>query len=128
MNYSYCLAAVVLVICAGVHSIVGERLLIIPLLKRELPPFFGSVPLARRTLRMAWHILTVVWLGMAALLVLAANPLADLRAGVPIVLAGVCLTMAALSLAVTRGAHLLSWMGSLTVAGLILFGAYFSRV
>lgn len=127
MSYSFLIAAAIFIFGAVVHSVAGEKLLITPLLKRDLPPFLGSVTLARRTLRMAWHLTTVVWLGMAALLLMLANPLVDLRNLVPIVLAVVCIAMAALSLAVTRGTHFLSWVGSLVAAALILYGSYLSR-
>ncbi len=123
MNYLFLAAAGVFVFGAIIHSLVGEKLLIIPLLRGDIPPFLGSVRLARRTLRMAWHLTTVVWLGIAALLALVANPSIDLHFAVPAVLLAVCVATAALSLAVTRGTHLLSWAGSLIAAGLIFFGA-----
>ena len=124
MSYPFLIAAAIFVFGAVVHSVVGEKLLIVPLLKGDVPPFLGSVKLARRTLRMAWHLTTVVWFGIAALLVVLANPAVDLRSTVPAVLVGVCVAMTALSLVVTRGTHLLSWVGPLLAAGLIFFGAF----
>ena len=47
-----------------VHSVLGEKLLLGPLFKRgELPKLLGSATFARRTLRFAWHLTTVLLVG-----------------------------------------------------------------
>ena len=119
MSYLFLGAASLLFFAAWVHSLVGEHLLVIPLLKGDVPPFFGSATLARRTLRMVWHLLTVVWLGLVALLVVLADPAVDLQRAVPWVLIVVCVATAALSLTITRGKHVLSWLAPLAAAVLI---------
>ncbi len=54
---------------AVLHSALGERLLLAPLFAAP----FGPVPigrtLARRTLRFAWHLTSVAWVAIAAMLV-----------------------------------------------------------
>jgi hypothetical protein len=71
---------------------------------------------------MAWHLTTVVWWGVGALLVLVA------RAGpsvpvplVGVVLAATCLASAFVSLVLARGRHL-SWVAFLAIAALIWLG------
>ena len=52
---------------ALVHSVLGERCILIRLFRRtDLPPLFGSDDFTKRTLRFAWHLTSVVWLGVAA--------------------------------------------------------------
>ncbi len=69
------LVAAALVIALGlVHSVLGERYILIRLFRRtDLPHLFGSDLFTRRTLRFAWHLTTVVWFGVAALLIIAAR-------------------------------------------------------
>ena len=50
------------------HSYLGERYLLIRLFRQPLPKLFGSDDFTRKTLRFAWHITGVAWLGFAALL------------------------------------------------------------
>jgi len=67
-------AALLLVGISFAHSYLGERYLLMRLFRRcELPRLFGSAEYTQRTLRFAWHVTSVAWLGFAALLVLAAQ-------------------------------------------------------
>jgi hypothetical protein len=57
-----------------VHSILGERYILVRLFRRnDLPKLFGGTAFTIRTLRFAWHITTVAWWGFAAILVLLAR-------------------------------------------------------
>jgi hypothetical protein len=112
LDYFLLFAASVFVFGGFVHSIVGEKLLVIPLLQRELPKFLGSERMARDTVRMAWHLTTVWWLGVAGLLVVLATPGVDLRLGIRWVLIGTCAASALNSFVFTRGKHVISWAGS----------------
>ena len=65
------IASVLLVLCGLVHSILGERYILIRLFKRDnLPHLFGSDQFTKGTLRFAWHITSLAWFGFAALLLL----------------------------------------------------------
>ncbi len=109
------LAALLLVGISAAHSYLGERYLLMRLFRRcELPKLFGSAEYTRRTLRFAWHVTSVAWLGFAALLVLAA------RAPVPTatlgwVIGAVFGTHFAIALFGSRGRHY-SWVVFLAVA------------
>lgn len=98
------------------HSALGERYLLRRLFRRPLPPLFGSDDFTRRTLRFAWHVLSVAWLGMAALMLLLAR--APLDAGGRLALLAIAATLAAtalLTLVVSQGRHA-SWVVELGVA------------
>lgn len=113
-------------LCAGValaHSYLGERYVLIRLLRRtDLPHLFGSDLFTRRTLRFAWHVTSIAWLGFGALLLAAA--LAEPVAG-PTGLRIVAATFAATALAVlagSRGRHL-AWVAFAAMAALVWLGA-----
>ncbi|TSD87415.1 hypothetical protein FFK22_017230 [Mycobacterium sp. KBS0706] len=68
-------AALLLVVTAVVHSVVGERRLISPVLARH--DGILKSPLARFVLRFAWHITSVAWIVIALILaVLVLDPTA----------------------------------------------------
>ncbi|KAF7788804.1 hypothetical protein PRUB_a1875 [Pseudoalteromonas rubra] len=69
------LAATLLVLVSLAHSYLGERFILIRLFKRNnLPQLFGSSDFTIRTLRFAWHLTSIAWLGFAALLIALASP------------------------------------------------------
>lgn len=76
---AYLLCAALLTFCIGVaHSWLGEVKLIGPLTAPETRSgMLAQSGLARNVLRFAWHITTIAWWGLAAVLVLLAQqPLA----------------------------------------------------
>ncbi|MFD2168275.1 hypothetical protein ACFSJY_18605 [Thalassotalea euphylliae] len=69
------LAATLIVFIGIAHSYLGERYILIRLFKRDnLPKLFGSDRFTIQTLRFAWHITSLAWLGLAAVLILLASP------------------------------------------------------
>ncbi|HET6404241.1 MAG TPA: hypothetical protein VFH78_06300 [Candidatus Thermoplasmatota archaeon] len=63
------LAAFLIASISLAHSYLGERYILIRLFRRpDLPKLFGSDRFTKRTLRFAWHITSVAWLGLAAAL------------------------------------------------------------
>ena len=75
MNTALVCAAGLILALGAVHSILGERYILSRLFRRsDLPRLFGSDLFTRRTLRFAWHLTTLAWLGFAALLLAAARP------------------------------------------------------
>jgi hypothetical protein len=89
------------------HSILGERYIISWLLRHDLPRLFGGTEFAARTIRFAWHVTTVLCLGVAAVLMLFA-----LNAPESMAVAVIGWTLVAcgmLPLLFTRGRHL-SWI------------------
>lgn len=119
------LLAALLVVCVGAaHSYLGERLILMRLFRRcALPPVFGSADMTRRTLRVVWHLATVAWLGLAAVLVLLAWPGAGTGA-IGLVVAATFLVHGLVGLIGSRGKHL-SWIAFLAIAllaGLAVLG------
>jgi hypothetical protein len=103
MKASLLIAAALLLLLGLVHSVLGERYILMRLFRRDnLPRLFGSDVFTKRTLRFAWHLTTVVWLGVAVLLVrLAGGP----APGVPEIGATVAVTAAASALVALVGSR-----------------------
>lgn len=103
------LLAVILIVLIGVaHSFLGERYILIRLFRRPLPKLFGSDDFTKKTLRFAWHITTVAWLGFGAILMqIHGGYLSRVN-----ILAAIGITFgisAAVALVASRGRHL-SWV------------------
>src|SRR5688572_8756408 len=74
MRVALIIASLLILALGVVHSYLGERYIIVRLLRRsDLPRLFGSDEFTRHTLRFAWHLTTVVWLGVALLLLVMAQ-------------------------------------------------------
>lgn len=104
-----------------VHSVAGERFLLVPLFRRELPRLLGDRALTRQTLRFAWHEMTVALWAVGALLVAAADG-AISAAEVARTLAAAFAVNAVISFVVSRGRHL-SWAAFAAVAVAAWLGA-----
>ncbi|MEO6170268.1 MAG: hypothetical protein ABIO84_04975 [Lysobacter sp.] len=112
-----------LAVALGVaHSVLGERYILVRLFKRnDLPKLFGSSDFTTRTLRFAWHITTVAWFGLAALVVHVGR--GDLSGpGVLRIIGATALISGLLPLVITRGKHL-SWLVLFAVGGIALWCA-----
>lgn len=115
-------AAGLAVMLAVVHSYLGERYILVRLFRREgLPRLFGGTEFTRRTLRLAWHLTSVAWVGLAALLVRIGVPTSDGRPSPTRVIAATFLISGAVALVGSRGRHL-SWIVLFAIGGLVWFG------
>jgi len=122
LNIPYLAAASVLVILGLLHSLLGERLVIGPLVAHEaLPKLLGSRGFMGRVLRFTWHVTTIALWGIAGLLFFW-----SLRGGESFLEAAIVavtlLLSAAISAVVARGKHF-SWWVLLLVAVLVWWGA-----
>lgn len=109
------IAALLLVLCGLLHSILGEVYLLRRLFKRDnLLQLFGSDQFTKGTLRFAWHITSLAWFGFAALLVLMPDA-KILLLTVSIVSAG----SAIFAVYYTRGQHL-AWLVFAAISALTL--------
>lgn len=123
MQISLVIAAFLCVAVAVAHSYLGERAIIIRLFRQtELPKLFGSDLFTRRTIRFAWHITSVAWLGFGALLLILARDGAVSRSAL-LQIAGVTfIASAILTAAGSRGRHL-AWIVFLAIGVLAIAAA-----
>ncbi|MDY7092714.1 MAG: hypothetical protein SX243_07050 [Acidobacteriota bacterium] len=114
-------AAVLLVAIAAAHSYLGEQYILIRLFRRDnLPKLFGGTEFTRLTLRFAWHITSLAWLGFAGVLVLLAHPPAD-PSRLGLVVGLTFLAHGLLAGVASKGKHL-SWIVFLAVGILAIWG------
>ncbi|TMP26144.1 hypothetical protein CWB99_19375 [Pseudoalteromonas rubra] len=113
------IAAVLLILVSLAHSYLGERFILIRLFKRDnLPQLFGSSDFTIRTLRFAWHLTSIAWLGFAALLLALASP-EFTPTMLLLIIAATFVLHSALALFLSRGKHC-SWLLFAVVSVLLI--------
>jgi hypothetical protein len=115
-------AALLLVFVGIAHSYLGERYILSRLFRRtDLPRLYGSSEFTIRTLRFAWHITSVAWVGFAAILVaLARQP--ETSGTVGLVIGVTFLAHFAIVLVASRGKHL-SWPVFLAIGVIVIYAS-----
>ena len=118
------IAAAFTFVIGVIHSVLGERYILIRLFRRNnLPKLFGGSDFTKQTLRFAWHITTIAWWGFSAILVLMANrSISDFN--LSIVLSITFLSTGLIALIASRGKHL-SWVVFLFIACICLYSAFY---
>ncbi len=113
------LAAIILFATGVAHSYLGERYLLTRLFKRDnLPPLLGSTAFTVGTLRFAWHLTTVAWWGLGAVVLLVGYGPVD-KDQVLLAVGATALVSAVFPIYFTKGRHL-SWIAFLLVGVLLL--------
>ena len=106
------IAAGLLVLCALVHSVLGEYYIVRPLCRRDnLPKLLGGDSFTKGTLRFAWHITSFAWLGFAVLLLLWPVTAGEILYSISLVF----IASGLFSAYYTKGKHL-SWLVFFAVA------------
>jgi hypothetical protein len=118
-------AAFLTVVLAAAHSYLGERYILTRLFRRELPKLFGGTEFTRRTLRFAWHLTSVAWLGLAAVLV-KLNSHEPSGAELGTLLTGTFAASGLVAFIGSRGRHL-SWVVFGAIAVLAWLGTRLAR-
>ena len=124
MNIYFFVAALLIYALAFAHSILGEWLILVTLFKMELPKLRGSEAATRMVLRFAWHLTTVLMLGLATVVaVWSTIELNELITTMSEVGAVTFLISAAISLIFTRARHF-SWYVFSVIGVLIWLGGH----
>lgn len=122
MNIPLVCAAILAIAIGIIHSALGERYIIRRVLHRQdLPKLFGDDSFTRQTIRFAWHLTTVAWFGLAAILIVLSGAFIHIRVGDGVVFA-IALTFLVstiVALLGSRGRHL-SWIVFATITALCL--------
>src|SRR5512138_976628 len=112
------LAASLAIVLGVAHSVLGERYILVRLFRRDdLPKLFGSSEFTIRTIRFAWHITTIAWVGFGALLVHAAAREDLTTSGMLRIIGATFILSGLLPLLFTRGKHL-AWVVFFAVGGI----------
>ncbi|TIH06236.1 hypothetical protein [Pseudomonas leptonychotis] len=120
MEIALYISAILVLCVAAAHSYLGERYILIRLFrKNDLTKLFGSTEFTTRTLRFAWHLTSIAWLGLASVLVLLAHPPIQPRI-IGLVIGIIFLAHFAIALAGSKGKHL-SWPVFLIIGALAIY-------
>ena len=123
MNTFMAAAAVLSLLGAVLHSVLGERLIFRSLSLDGLPAVAGSALFTRRVLQFFWHTVSVAWLGFAVLLWhLGQHATLDpIGRWTATVIGWTFLGSSMLALAGSRGRHF-AWVILLVIAACIWLG------
>lgn len=114
-------AALMFTLVGLMHSVLGGRHLINPILAMEgLPVILGSRQNTRRTLWAGWHLLSVFWWVIAASLVVLAYTPASFTPAFLGLMAATCAVCGITAIAMSKGRHF-SWIFFFGVAGSLAF-------
>jgi len=119
-------SSILTVLIAIAHSWLGEKYIIIRLLRRDnLPKLFGGDVFTKYTIRFAWHLTTAAWIGLAAVqLILSGYFIGlDVPRAILLVASITFFISTLLSIIFTRGMHL-SWIIFLVVSILCLAASF----
>lgn len=124
MDFVLYVAALLIVALGIAHSWLGERYILMRLFKRaEMPPLFGSAEFTRRTLRFAWHVTSIAWLGFAVILISLTRDTPSIRV-LGWIIGATFLVHSLIALTASRGRHF-SWPVFLAIGVLVLYGTRF---
>lgn len=116
-------SALLFVVLGVAHSYLGERFVLAPLQRMpELPKLFGSARFMRQILRLAWHVTSVAWFGLACIVAMLAHPPLDLQA-VSAVIGITAFVSFLLVVILTRGRHKAAWVMFLVISAVTLYHA-----
>lgn len=69
MNMLFVAAAVFLIAISLAHSLLGERLMLLPLFQKTSVELSHKKPYMKPMLRFAWHITTIAWWGLTLVII-----------------------------------------------------------
>jgi hypothetical protein len=119
MNVPLVMASVLMALLGAAHSYLGERYILIRLFRRgNLSELFRRPEFTRQTLRLAWHITTVLAFGLAMILLVLALPLHERFRSIGRIISVTVALCGVMALILSRARHL-SWIIFFTIAGLV---------
>jgi len=117
------IAAILCFVVGMIHSLLGERYILIRLFRRDnIPHLFGSDDFTKGTLRFVWHITTLAWWGFAYLLWQLSETQEISSQIILYTISTVSLVSGIFSFSFTKGKHL-SWLVFLVISGLTYYVA-----
>lgn len=121
MHVALSVAFLLIVVVSITHSYLGERYILMRLFRRgDLPRIRGSEQFTKSVLRFAWHLTSVAWLGLGAVLLAVLG--AQSHATITMLVSGTFLVHALVTLVASRGRHY-AWIVFLAIAGLSAYAA-----
>lgn len=124
MDQLLIIGAILAVMIGAAHSYLGERYILVRLFRRSnLPKLFGRDVFTKQTLRFAWHLTTIAWVGLASVILIGV--VVPSSGQLSAILKSISLTFfvsAVVTLAATRGRHF-AWIVFLSISFLVWMGS-----
>ena len=124
MNYLLIIGVFLVVFIGLAHSLLGEKYILVRLFRRtDLPELFGGDEFTKQTLRFAWHLTTIAWIGFALIILIGVIiPSPDQISSVLKTISVMFFISACLTLAASKGRHL-AWIVFLFISLLVWMGS-----
>ena len=124
MDILLIIGAILALMIGAAHSYLGEQYILVRLFRRSnLPELFGSDTFTKQTLRFAWHLTTIAWIGLASVLLIGVVvPSSDQLSAILKAISLTFFISAAVTLIGSRGRHF-AWIVFLSISLLVWIGS-----
>ena len=116
--------AILVLMIGAAHSYLGERYILVRLFRQSnLPQLFGSDTFTKQTLRFAWHLTTIAWIGLSSVIIIGV--VVPSPGQLSAILKALSLTFfisAAVTLIGSRGRHF-AWVVFFSISLLVWIGS-----
>jgi CDP-diglyceride synthetase len=116
--------AILAVLIGTAHSYLGEQYILARLFRRsDLPQLFGSDTFTKQTLRFAWHLTTIAWIGLASVVLIGVVvPSSEQLSAILKAISITFFISSVVTLATSRGRHF-AWIVFLSISVLVWIGS-----
>ena len=124
MDILLIIGAILAVLIGAAHSYLGEQYILVRLFRRsDLPQLFGSDTFTKQTLRFAWHLTTIAWIGLASVILIGVVvPSSDQLSTILKAISITFFISSVVTLAASKGRHF-AWIVFLSISLLVWIGS-----
>ncbi|MCK4792408.1 MAG: hypothetical protein KAV87_52245 [Desulfobacteraceae bacterium] len=124
MDLLLIIGATLAVLIGAAHSYLGEQYILIRLFRRsDLPQLFGSDTFTKQTLRFAWHLTMIAWIGLASVVLIGVVvPSSEQLSAILKAISITFFISSVVTLAASKGRHF-AWIVFLSISVLVWIGS-----
>ena len=118
------IGATLAVLIGAAHSYLGEHYIMVRLFRRsDLPQLFGSDTFTKQTLRFAWHLTTIAWIGLASVILIeVVVPSSEQLSAILKAISITFFISSVVTLVTSKGRHF-AWVVFLSISVLVWIGS-----
>ncbi len=124
MDILLIIGATLAVLIGAAHSYLGEQYILVRLFRcSDLPQMFGSDIFTKQTLRFAWHLTTIAWIGLASVILIGVVvPSSEQLSAILKVISITFFISSIVTLVTSKGRHF-AWIVFLSISFLVWIGS-----
>ena len=124
MDILLIIGAILVVLIGAAHSYLGEQYILVRLFRRsDLPQLFGSDTFTKQTLRFAWHLTTIAWIGFASVVLIGVVvPSSEQLSAILKAISSTFFISSIVTLVTSKGRHF-AWIVFLSISFLVWIGS-----